>query len=177
MINLLTGEIVGDPTDGMVGSMFGDVLKAPPFLRTAFNYDMNAASDASALFCPEPTLTQQHLAEDADINVILRRFGITGELPTDLKVPMEGDYTDVVNDYQSALNVVRAADESFMELPGEVRARFANNPQRLLDFISDPTNLDEARKLGIALPAMVIPKVEPIEVRVMPDPVPGNSST
>lgn len=120
----------------------------PPFLRTAYNYDMNKAGDESALECKDQTLTQQQFLEETDINTIVRRFGLTGELPTDFREPQYGDYTGIF-DYQTAMNAVRQADETFMEMPANIRARFHNNPQELLEFLDDDDNRQEAIKLGL----------------------------
>lgn len=119
------------------------------FLRTAHNYDRDAASDEAGLSCPpEEGVTQQQFAEECDINTIVRRFGLTGELPGDFKAPQYGDFTDV-GDYQTALNSVLRAQEEFMSLPGEIRARFQNDPQQLLLFVHDEKNREEAQKLGL----------------------------
>lgn len=119
------------------------------FIRTMWNYDRNEASDESALFCdPEEGLTQQQFAEEADINTIVRRFGLTGELPDVVRVPVSGDFTGVI-DYKSALDAVIAAEDAFMELPGELRARFSNDPQLLMDFVGNVDNREEATKLGL----------------------------
>lgn len=123
------------------------------FLRTGHNYDRDAVS-AEVVECSglSPTMAQQQFAEECDINTIVRRFGLTGELPDEYAVPVSGDFTDVV-DFQTAMQAVRTANESFMRMPGELRARFNNDPQRLMDFVEDGRNLDEARKLGLALAA------------------------
>lgn len=140
----------------------------PPFLRTPYNYNMNAAGDESALDCSnDPTKTQQQFREEVDINTIVERFGLTGELPTNLKVPQSGDFEAVV-DYQTALNQVIAAREAFMEMPAGIRARFKNNPQEFLEFCGNPENRAEAEKLGILVPTPKPP--EPMAVRVVPDP-------
>lgn len=119
------------------------------FVRSAYNYDMDAASDESALSCDhEEDRTQQHFAEECDINTIVKRFGLTGELPEVVRVPVSGDFTDVV-DFQTAMEAVRRAQEGFMELPGELRYRFGNDPQKLMEFMEDGRNLEEARKLGL----------------------------
>lgn len=120
----------------------------PVFVRSPNNYDMKAASDESGLFCPEPTKTQQQFAEDADINVIVRRFGLTGELPDDYRAPQSGDFTGVT-DYHSALNAVREADAAFMEVPAEIRARFDNDPAKLIKFVENAKNREEAIELGL----------------------------
>lgn len=92
--------------------------------------------------------TQQEFAVDADINEIVRRFGLTGRLPDNVAVPQSGDFVGVT-DFASAMLAVRKAQEDFMELPAELRYRFANDPQRLLEFMEDGSNFDEAVKLGL----------------------------
>lgn len=100
--------------------------------------------------------TQQEFALDADINEIVRRFGLTGRLPDVNNVPQSGDFVGV-SDYHSAMLALRKADEGFLELPADVRARFSNDPQLLMDFLDNADNRDEAVKLGLVSP----PKVEP----------------
>jgi len=119
-----------------------------PFLRTPYNYDVDLASEESALTCEDPSLTQQHQKEDADINTIVARFGLTGELPFADRQPRYGDFT-AVTDYHSAMNAVRSANEDFMSLPAELRARFHNDPAELVDFLASSDNRDEAIKLGL----------------------------
>lgn len=119
-----------------------------PFLRTAHNYDMDHASRNSGLECLDKSLAQQQFLEESDINTIVRRFGLTGELPTDFREPLYGDYTGVW-DYQTAMNAVRQADETFMTMPAHIRARFHNDPQELLEFLADNDNRAEAIKLGL----------------------------
>lgn len=133
-----------------------------------FNYDVEEASVDSGLDCSvEPSLTKQSFADEADINNIVRRFSLTGQLPTDLAVPQYGDFVDVV-DYHSAMLQVRKSQEAFMELPAQVRSRFHNDPGELVDFVSDDKNRAEAEKLGIVLPKAVEPPVVPVKVEVVP---------
>lgn len=119
-----------------------------PFVRSPYNYDVNEASDASGLKCPEPTLTQQQYAEESDINFIADRYGLTGEVPTVLQLPKYGDFSGIY-DFQSANNAVIEARRQFMTLPAKLRARFENEPQRLLSFLEDPENREEAIFLGL----------------------------
>lgn len=127
------------------------------FVRSEFNYDMDAASDESGLKCLDESLTKQSFAEEVDINTIMRKFRVTGEMPNNIAAPQYGDYSAVV-DFQSAMNVVAKANEAFDAMPGAVRARFHNDPQELLLFCSDEKNRGEAEKLGL-----VVPKVIPAE--------------
>lgn len=138
------------------------------FLRTPYNYDREAASDDSGLMCADPSLAQQQFREDSDINTIVKRFNLTGEVPQGVNVPRYGDFA-LVYDYHSAMNLVLAADEAFMQMPAEVRARFRNDAGAFVDFVSDPANAAEAAKLGLiagndglgALDApQALPKVE-----------------
>lgn len=121
------------------------------FLRTPYNYDMAKASDETGLFCDDPSLTQQQFADESDINNIVDRFMKTGHLPTPASMPQFADYEGIF-DFQSAMNVVRQADENFMRMPAKVRARFHNSPQEFLEFFANPDNADEAVRLGLAVP-------------------------
>jgi len=119
-----------------------------PFIRNPYNYDTNAASDESGLRCEDATRTQQHFKDETDINNILRQFNITGQLPTKPMSPRYGDFTGI-GDYHAALNQVIAAEGEFMTLPAQLRARFDNDPQELIEFLNNPENKDEAVKLGL----------------------------
>lgn len=120
------------------------------FLRSPYNYDMFKASDEAGLFCDDPSLTQQQFADEADINNIVDRFMKTGHLPSAASMPQYADYEGVF-DFQSAMNVVRQADENFMRMDAKVRARFHNSPQEFLEFFANPDNVDEAVRLGLAV--------------------------
>lgn len=122
-----------------------------PFLRTPYNYNTDAASDESGLACKDASLTQQHQKDQADINYIIEQFNVTGIIPTSPISPQYGDFSGV-GDYQSALNAVIAMEDEFMALPANVRARFENDPEQLLDFMSNENNREEAIKLGLIEP-------------------------
>ena len=119
-------------------------------LRAPFGYDVDAASAEAGLLCKDESLAQQQFKEECDINEIVRRFGLTGTMPEGVSMPVTGDFTGVV-DFHSALNLVRQAEDGFMELPGELRARFANDPGALLAFLDDDRNREEAVKLGLVI--------------------------
>lgn len=122
-----------------------------PFIRTPYNYDVNEATKESGLKCLDKTLAIQSAAEETDINTIVRRFGLTGQLPTDLAAPTYGDFTEV-GDFQSAMIAISRARESFDKLPPDLRYRFGNDPGRFVDFCSDEKNRTEAEKMGLVLP-------------------------
>lgn len=140
-----------------------------PFLRTPYNYDVDAVSDETGLKCEDPSLAQQHSAEECDINYIVERFGVTGQLPENNRpMPTYGDFTGI-SDYRAALDAVAAADSAFMNLPAKVRERFDNDPALFVDFCSssDPADRSEAIELGLipppARPDGVIPSPEVVK--------------
>jgi phage internal scaffolding protein len=135
--------------------------KSAVFLRTPYNYDVNEASDASGLVCDDPSLAQQHAKDESDINTIVKRFGLTGELPSGVRAPTYGDFTDAT-DYHTAMNAVIAADAAFMQLPADIRTRFNNDAGAFVDFVSDDNNRAEAEKLGLVLPKAA-PNVAPAQ--------------
>ena len=77
-------------------------------------------------------------------------------------MPQYVDYEGVF-DFQSAMNVVRAADENFMRLDAKVRARFNNSPQEFLEFFANPENTEEAIRLGLAIPQQAAPVTQVTE--------------
>jgi len=121
------------------------------FVRSPFNYDMFAVSNQTALVCKDPSLTQQQFAAESDINNIVDVFMKTGHLPDPVSMPQYVDYEGVF-DFQSAMNAVRLADQNFMSMDAKVRSRFHNSPQEFLEFFADPSNADEAIRLGLAVP-------------------------
>lgn len=95
-------------------------------------------------------LTEQHHTKDADINTIVRRFGITdGAIPPAVLDPKYyGDFSDVV-DFKTSLERVRQAEENFRSLPADIRNRFNNDPTRLYQWVTDEANADAAVELGL----------------------------
>ena len=134
--------------------------------RTGFNYDRDAVSAETGLLCEDESLAVQAAEEESNINTIVRRFGLTGQLPSDVRMPRSGDFTGIP-DFHAAMNMVRAAQEEFLRVPAEVRARFGNDPQKFMAFVEDDANRDEARKLGLLREPT--PEVPPMRVQVVPD--------
>ena len=121
------------------------------FLRSSFNYDRDVVSSETGLMCLDDSLALQSAEEESNINTIVRKFGLTGELPSDLRMPQSGDFHDLP-DFHTAMNIIRKTQEEFLRVPADIRARFNNDPQRLMFFLDDESNRDEARKLGFLNP-------------------------
>lgn len=98
--------------------------------------------------------TQQHMANEVNINMIMAKAKKTGQMPVFQNMnPMYGDVSDF-GSYQEALMQIQSAQNDFNALPGAIKARFGHNPGNLLQFLSDENNREEAVKLGL------IPKKE-----------------
>jgi phage internal scaffolding protein len=118
------------------------------FVRNPYNYDMALASEESGLVCKDPSLAQQHMKDECDINVLVERFGVTGSMPVAPLEPSYGDFSGV-GDYYTALNKIKAADEAFMALPAKIRAKFDHDPNALLNYLQNEENRDEAIQIGL----------------------------
>ena len=94
--------------------------------------------------------TQQHFKDEADVNFIVDRWMSSGQLThVSTAQAITGEF-DTPEDFQDAVSRVLAAEAAFMELPAELRARFANSPAAFISFVSDGANQEEAVALGLA---------------------------
>jgi phage internal scaffolding protein len=125
-----------------------EVKMTTVFVRSQYNYDMDSVSKETALECLDESKAQQHQRDESDINTIVKRFGLTGELPENVRMPQYGDFTGIT-DYQGALNAVKEAEYSFMQFPAEIRSRFNNDPEEFVAFCLDDRNRKEAEELGL----------------------------
>lgn len=134
-------------------------------LKIRLNYEDSEGDPG--ISCPEPGAKQSE-KDSCDVNLIVARHSQTGLLEhvVDLQAAY-GDFSSV-DDYQTSLNKIMAAEEAFMELPAQVRSRFANDPAQLLGFLQDPSNRSEAEKLGLITP-------KPAQANALaPETLPGN---
>lgn len=126
------------------------------------------------LVCPEPSLAVQASKDECDINVIIKKYMKTGELPEQRQMI----YADIsqFTDLRDALHLVNDAEQLFMELPAEIRRRFDNDPVKLVAFAQDPANNAEAIKLGLAKEVQKAPP-QPATTTQPPKEGSGQSST
>jgi len=117
-------------------------------VKNPITYDADENSDRSKLVFTRPSRTKQSFRDECDINTILRQFNVTGQLPIGSVQPQYGDFSGIT-DYQSALNAVMAAQDSFLELPAKIRAKFDNDPALFVDWASDEANRDEMKAMGL----------------------------
>ena len=122
------------------------------FYRNPHNYDLDDASNQAVAPHDPISLTIQSHSEDADINVLMKRFGVTGQLPQGVRVPEYGDFTGI-SDYRTALHQIREADDNFNKLPPDFRAKYSNDPHLFMEAVASGEALDGLKALGVATPA------------------------
>jgi len=99
----------------------------------------------------EPSLAIQSERDKCDLNIIKAIYDKTGtmhNIRTDQ--PKYGNFTSS-RDYHELLFRAQQAQDDFMLLDAQIRARFDNDPGKLLDFVSLPQNRVEAIKLGLMI--------------------------
>lgn len=111
----------------------------------------------SLSFAKNSSKTQQQFKKDADINTIMGRYRVTGILGDPFqnngKRMFFGDFTNIPN-YTEVKNQIDDVNQRFMSLSAEVRAKFGNDPQNVIDYLLNlnEENREEAEKLGLITP-------------------------
>jgi len=98
----------------------------------------------------EPTRTDQTQKDMCNINNIMKKYGKNINNVPPLQRGMTGDFSELPS-YIDALNTINTARNSFDALPAVARKRFNNDPQEMIEFLKDPSNTNEAIKLGLAI--------------------------
>lgn len=122
--------------------------------------DIEADEQAGAEAATPPhgaSLTQQQYTDEVNLNVMMARMGMKdGSIPPGAFDPRQfgtvQDFSDAP-DLKEIFDRTFAARDMFMQLPATIRNRFSNNPAIMLDWVNNPANLEEARKLGFFEPA------------------------
>lgn len=138
-------------------------------MRSIRSFKAREASKRFATVNRKESKTVQSDRKGSDINEIVKRFGLTGELPIPRAVPRYADFLDAP-DFRGAMQVIIEAREAFESLPARIRERFGS-PAAYVDFVGNPENKEELIKLGLAKPDPVpIPeKVQKVEIVNPPD--------
>jgi phage internal scaffolding protein len=96
-----------------------------------------------------PSLTKQSHKAECDVNTILKKYEKTGVINHVNNVaPTYGNFLNI-EEYQTSLNKIGMAEESFDALPAKIRKKFQNNPANLIEFLSKEENKKEALELGL----------------------------
>lgn len=145
---ILEDAIGDDETDAMMKRGMRRL-----FFRTPVTHQPSNKGTRTTVPYNATSLTQKHQAQDADINVIMKKFGVTGTLPL---APMPPTFLEVPDDLdmQSALHLVRQGQESFESLPAQTRAYFGNDLARFVaavDQLRAAKDWDSIERMGLAV--------------------------
>lgn len=93
----------------------------------------------------EPSKTDPSQAPATDINIIMKRYTLN-QLP-----PVPEVYSDLtlMGDLHDAYEAIQYGEKAFNALPSDLRVKLNNDPRQLYDYLSDPSNDDEAIRLGL----------------------------
>lgn len=96
----------------------------------------------------KPSMTKQNHKAECDINQRVKNFIQTGITTGNTKTPQYGNFDNEIS-YQQSLNAIIQAQDQFDQLPSNTRKKFDNDPAKLIHFVSDKKNYEEAVKLGL----------------------------
>jgi len=122
--------------------------------------ERKAHSVANSVDCGGPSPTQQHLKDEADINVIMRRFGVTGSMPGNLPGAVYGDFSGI-SGWEDAVELVERARGGFDSLPAAVRERFRNEPGEMVRFAARATP-EEFAQVFVQADSPVVSNIPPV---------------
>ena len=73
-------------------------------IRSAYMFDPELTI-VTALDTGEDAVTQQCFKDECDINILLAKFAVTGQLPENVRVPQYVDFEETF-DFQSSINAI-----------------------------------------------------------------------
>ena len=111
------------------------------------------------------SLTQQQFTDECDIQNILRSHDRNGVITHIHKGnAIYGDFSNIT-DFSDALEQIKDAQESFMNIPSEIREKFKNDAGEFFKFASNSDNEEEMREMGL---------IKPLESVAMSADIPAN---
>lgn len=96
------------------------------------------------------TLTQQQYKDQCDVNKIMGKY-INGAVinHVNTRTGVYADITSLPVDYLDAMNTIVQAQQSFDQLPAELRLKFNNDPGQMISFLKDESKIKESIELGL----------------------------
>lgn len=99
----------------------------------------------------EPTMTDQAGARETDINVIVGRFGISNQIPTNGQPPMYGDFSHLPEDLRGFIETAQSYEERRAALPEQLRNMpieelLALTPEELTNKLTPPAPTPEPKE-------------------------------
>lgn len=133
-----------------------------PAIRTQADFLGDEASlEAGTAQGDSPSLTRQEDAADADINILLARYGVTPHKKQEVFGPVDYDL-----DLQTALNAIESAGNAWHGLPKALKDKYKGWPQLLAALHSGELKLNAEKGVLEEHPSPLTPK--PPETNVTP---------
>lgn len=101
-------------------------------------------------WAPDAQGAIQNQRDQVDVNVLMKRYGAAGAIPTANAVQLVGEF-DMAMDLQSAIEKVERARDLFSSLPAEVRRVSENSAVRMIELASTPEGLEVLREAGLEM--------------------------
>jgi len=101
----------------------------------------------------DPSETDQTGADDTNINVIVKRYGVYGTVPSGLKSPLYGqDTTEWPTDLSEAIEIARSLNTLRQKLPEQMRnlneqELLALTPEEIVDILKPSEKPAEDKKV------------------------------
>lgn len=91
-----------------------------------------------------PSLTEQSMARDTDINIIVSKFRITGRVPASQQQPMAGDFTNLPTDLRGFIETAKSIKDVRRKLPKQLQEMpieelLSLTPDKLTSILSPNT--------------------------------------
>lgn len=90
---------------------------------------------------------KREFAEESDINRIMERYTMTGEIPQGI-TGTYGDFSEPL-DFMEAQEILLKAQAQFNALPAKVRDRFNHDPAKFLEYLHEEGHTAELQELGL----------------------------
>lgn len=107
----------------------------------------------------EPSKTRQSDKDSCDVNLIMKRYEKTGELPAFANSAFFADVSEL-GDFRAVQEKILLAKQVFDQLPADVRLSFKNDVAEFMDWASAAENRDGLVELGLIEKPEDKPKVE-----------------
>ncbi len=99
------------------------------------------------LKCTGDPITQQHMKDSCDVNLIVKRYTTPEEFEK-MNFGQEYGYAPSES-FTQAMQLVAETEQTFAQFPSAIRKHFQNKASNYLDASQDPSRIDEFLELGL----------------------------
>ena len=134
-------------------------------IRSAYD---GVSRRSSIDFSDTESMTEQCHKDLCDVNNIINQYERTGLIThVQTSTASYGDYT-LNNEYAESLQTIINAQNSFEELPSNIRKQFGNDPGAFFEYATNPANSDELVKMGLANAPIIAEPLAPLTEEIIP---------